>query len=64
MSLTWKKIHVKLREEDHDKLHEMFPERGALQHLVRRFLAELLRSNGDSVTISLKMRIGAKHAID
>jgi len=52
-----KRIHVSLREEDFVKLTNLYPERGVLQHLIRRFLRGLLSgSTVDEVTTSIKMK--------
>jgi hypothetical protein len=52
----WKKIHVTVSTEDFTKLKEILPERGAFQHLIRRFIKALITSpHGDFVTVPLKM---------
>ena len=59
-----KRIHVALPEDEYDQLQLLFPERGVLQHMIRRFLRESLNGS-ETVTVSLKLTEGGfPNAID
>lgn len=54
----WKKLHVTIRSEEYYKLREVLPERGAFQHLVRRFIRALIsQPYADTVTVPLKFSL-------
>lgn len=54
----WKKLHVTIRSEEYYKLREVLPERGAFQHLVRRFIRALIsQPTADTVTVPLKFSL-------
>ena len=53
---SFKKLHITLNEDEYEKLRDVLPERGAFQHLARRFIRALLENpTADSVTIKLKI---------
>ena len=63
MDEIWKKIHITIRNEDHEQLRVILPERGAFQHLVRRFIKALIANpTGESVTVPLRMSLWEKES--
>jgi hypothetical protein len=59
----WKKIHVTIRNEDYQQLKTILPERGAFQHLVRRFIKALIANPvGETVTVPLRMSLWEAHS--
>jgi len=56
--MIWRKLHVSITDDDYLKLKEVLPERGALQHLMRRFIRALIKNpNSNEILVPLRMSL-------